>query len=379
MIIKYAKGVTSKQGRTGWPDGTFEDEHGRDGFAGEASMLYRAHPPTRWTRIEGNLRPRAIDSAAVEPSDMTDPGGVPTRLLFNDDVHISVSRRRDPMSYYMRNADGDEIYFVHEGVGTIETDYGPLAYETGDYVVIPKGTNYRVVPDTPDNFFLIIESRKGPTGFPERGMLGQHVPFDFALLQGPDPQPILDDGNDDGREYEVRIKRDDEWTSVFHDFCPLDAVGWTGDLCPFRLNIRDLRAPYSERTHLPPSTYATFQCPGFWVVTFQPKPFETAPDAERVPAYHRNVDYDEIVFTHSGRLMSRAEDQGAATLTLHPAGIHHGPNPRAFEGAKKADRMDAFLVNIDAEKPLRWTEAFTGAEDPDYWATFSDQLVPVAP
>lgn len=375
MIIRHVKGTTSRQARTGWPDGTFEDEHGRDGFSGEVSMLYRAHPPTRWTRIKGSLRPRAVASLAVHPTDMTDAGGVPIRMLHNDDMALYVSRRREPMSYYMRNADGDEIHFVHEGSGTIETDYGPLDYEPGDYVVIPKGTNYRTVPRTTQNFVLIIEARSGPVGFPDRGLLGQHVPFDFALVQSPEPEPILDEEG----EYEVRIKRADEWTSVYYGFCPLDAVGWTGNLCPYKLNIRDLRAPHSERTHLPPSSYATFQFTGVSVVTFQPKPFETAPDAYRVPSYHRNVDYDEIMFTHFGRLMSRAEDQGVGTLTLHPAGIHHGPNPRAFEGSMKTDRMDAYLVAVDTKQPVKWTEAFTGAEDPDYWTTFSEELVPITP
>ncbi|MHA6795638.1 homogentisate 1,2-dioxygenase [Pseudonocardia bannensis] len=375
MEIRHAKGVTSRQARTGWPEGTYEDEHGRNGFSGEVSMLYRAHPPTRWTRIEGDLKPRAIDSLAVQPTDQLDPAGIPERILHNSDVHVYVSRRREAMSYYMRNADGDEIYFVHTGRGTVESDYGPLPYETGDYVVVPKGTNYRIVPDVPDNFFLIVESRKGPVTFPDRGLFGQHLPFDFALLQTPDPQPAPDET--EPREYELRIKRADRWTRVYHDFCPLDVVGWTGNLSVYKLNVRDLRGPSSERTHLPPISYATFQCPGFWVVTFQPKPFETAPDAVRVPSYHRNVDYDEVVFTHSGRLMSRAADQGAATLTLHPAGIHHGPNPRAFEAAKKLDRMEAYLVNIDSEQPLAWTQAFTDAEDPGYWATFSDQPVRV--
>jgi homogentisate 1,2-dioxygenase len=371
MLIRHVKGITSRQARTGWPAGTYEDEHGRNGFAGEASMLYRSHPPTRWTRIEGDLKPRAADGRAVQTTDSPDAGGVPERLLYNDDVHLYVSRRREPMSYYMRNGDGDEIHFVHEGSGTFETDYGPLPYEPGDYIVIPKGTNYRVVPDNAENYFFIIESRRGPVAFPERGILGQHVPFDFALLESPEPRPILDQNG----EYEVRIKRGDEWTSVFYDFCPLDVVGWTGNLSVYKINIRDLRAPSSDRTHLPPSAYATFQCPGIWVVTFQPKPFETAPDAVRVPGYHRNVDYDEVVFTHSGQLMSRAEGQGGATITLHPAGVHHGPNPRAFVAVTKSDRMEAYLVNVDSEKPYQRTEAFTAAEDPNYWASFSDQLM----
>jgi homogentisate 1,2-dioxygenase len=374
MKIRHAKGVTSRQGRTSWPEGTYEDEHGREGFAGEATMLYRTHPPTRWKRIEGNLKPRAANSLAIVPSDQLDPGGVPSRVLYNDAVHVYVSRRSEAMNYYMRNGDGDEIHFVHEGSGTIETDFGPLRYERGDYIVIPAATTYRVIPDSADNnFTLIIESRRGAVGFPERGVLGHQVPFDFAILECPEPEPILEELG----EYEVRIKRDDEWTSVFYDFCPLDVVGWTGDLTVYKLNVRDLRAPHSERIHLPPSTYATFECPGFWVVTFQPKPFETDPTASRVPGFHRNIDYDEVVFTHEGRLMSRPEGQGGGTLTLHPAGIHHGPNMRAFEASKRVDRMDAYLVNIDSELPFKWTEAFTSVEDPDYWASFSDQLVPI--
>ena len=142
------KGKAASQAHVGLPPGTFEEEHGRKGFYGKSAHLYHTHPPTGWVRFEGKLRPHCFDLNRLEPTDLDDPQGQPVAFLGNRDVKLYVSRRAAPMPFYYRNADGDELIFVHRGAGTIETDFGPLPFERGDYIVMPRAVTYRIVPDT---------------------------------------------------------------------------------------------------------------------------------------------------------------------------------------------------------------------------------------
>ena len=146
-MIHYSKGRVPRQAHVSIPVGLFEEEHGREGFAGRVSQFYRLHPPTEWTRIEGPLRPRGINTYALNTPDRRDPQGMPLRVFYNDDAAISISRRSETMPYCFRNADGDELHFIHKGEGLLRSDYGPLRYEEGDYILIPKGTSYQIVPD----------------------------------------------------------------------------------------------------------------------------------------------------------------------------------------------------------------------------------------
>jgi len=173
-MFPLKKGKTTNQAHVGLPEGTFEEEHGRKGFYGKSAHLYHTHPPTGWIRFEGKLRPHCFDLNRLKPDDLNDAEGLPAAFLGNDDVRVSVSRRSDPMPFYFRNADGDELYFVHRGRGKIETDFGPLDFEPGDYINIPRAVTYRIVPETRDNFFLIIQS-KHEFEQPEKGLLGQHA------------------------------------------------------------------------------------------------------------------------------------------------------------------------------------------------------------
>ena len=145
-MIHYSKGKVAKQAHVGIPEGVFEEEHGRQGFAGRVSQFYHLHPPNEWTRIEGPLRPRGINTYALETPDRRDPKAGPLPLFYNQDVTISLSRRSAAMPHCFRNADGDELYFIHKGTGLLRTEYGPVRYEEGDYILIPKGTNYRMIP-----------------------------------------------------------------------------------------------------------------------------------------------------------------------------------------------------------------------------------------
>ena len=372
-MIHHAKGTISRQGGVNTPEGTYEESFGRQGFFGPQAKLYRRHPTTAWSRIEGPLQPRAVRAYDVRPDDLIDANGLPATLLYNDDVSLAVSRRQESMPFFFRNGDGDELHFIHQGEGRFECDFGVLPFEPGDYILIPRGTNYRFVYATSENFSLIIESRTA-MGFPERGIIGQHAPFDYTLLDTPELEPARDD--DDGREWELRIKKRGQYTSVFYDFYPLDVVGWHGSLSVLKLNVRDIRPLMSDRIHLPPSAHTTFQAEGFVVCTFVPRPLEGDPSARRVPSYHRNVDYDEVFFTHRGEfaLSGKPGARPMGVLTVNPAGLHHGPQPGVEEASrrnwKQHGRMEFTAINLDTEQPVQLTEIARSAEIPDYYTNW---------
>lgn len=359
-MFQWSKGRITRQAHVDVPEGTYEDEHGRRGFLGRASQLYRLHPPVEATRIEGVVRPRAFIVGRTRPTDAQDSRGEAVCIARNEDASLWVSRRAAPMPFYVRNADGDELRFVHRGRGRLETDYGPLDYEEGDYLVIPKGTTYRVLPDGGAQLTLILECR-GEVTLPDRGLLGRHVPFDPSLLVTPEPEPLPDEG----REWELRIKARGGVTSAFYDFNPIDVVGWKGELTVMKLNVRDLRAVFSDRAHVPPSANCTFVAPGVMVNTFVPRPLEE-PNVLRVPFYHNNIDYDELFFFHQGDFRHIGLEPGA--LVHQPQGIHHGPSRRELEASRTtpALRTEATRVNIDLERPLDITPQGEVAEIADY-------------
>ena len=364
------KGKTAQQAHAGLPEGTFEEEHGRRGFYGKSAHLYHTHPPTGWIRFEGKLRPHCIDCNKLRPTDLDDPKGSPVTFIGNSDVRLSISRRSAPMPFYFRNADGDELYFIHRGKGVIETDFGPLAFEPGDYIILPRAVTYRVIPETSDNFFLIIESK---TEFeqPDKGLIGQHALYDPAVIVTPEPRPILDDS----REWEIRIKTGEEFSSVVYPFNPMDVVGWKGDLTAWKINLRDIRPVMSHRAHLPPSAHTTFVTHGAVVCSFVPRPLEEDPDAVRVPFFHRNTDYDEFIFYHDGDFFSR-DNIKPGMVTLHPRGIHHGPHPGALAGQKKKTHTDEYAVMLDGLNPIDVLPAGEAAEWQEYWKSWMGPAAP---
>ncbi len=298
---------------------------------------------------------------------MHDAEGEPTTFLGNNDVQLSVSRRSKPMPFYFRNSDGDELYFVHRGEGTIETDFGPLAYEKGDYIVLPRSVTYRVVPNVEDNFFLIIQS-KAEFDQPDRGLLGQHALYDAAALTVPDPAPGAAEENEEG-EWEVRIRCEGEISKVFYPFNPLDVVGWKGDLTTWKINLRDIRPVMSHRAHLPPSAHTTFVTQGAVVCSFLPRPLEQDADALKVPFFHRNTDYDEFLFYHDGDFFSK-DNIEPGFATLHPRGIHHGPHPKALANQGKKTHTDEYAVMLDGLNPIHVLPAGEQVEWEDYWASW---------
>lgn len=368
-MLPLTKGQITPQAHVALPPGTYEEEHGRDGFYGPVSHLYRTHPPVAWTRIEGPLRPQAFDTRKILYPNM--PGLIENRfpLLYNQDVRMSVVTLEQAMPYLFRNADGDDVFFVHAGQGRLETDFGPVQYERGDYIVLPKGTTYRFLPVDATKL-LWIES-KTRIRQPDRGLLGQHALYDPAVIKTPTPDVSAD--GDNQNEWEVRIQRGGEYTKVFYPFYPIDVIGWKGDLSVWQLNIRDIRPVMSHRYHLAPSVHSTFQGNDFVICTFVPRPLEQDPEAMRVPFFHRNIDYDEVIFYHDGDFFSR-DGVDAGMITLHPAGIHHGPHPKALENSHQKTETDEYAVMLDAKNPLKITETARRTEWAEYHLSWQGYL-----
>jgi homogentisate 1,2-dioxygenase len=367
-MFPLSRGKVAKQAHVGLPEGTFEEEHGREAFEGRASHLYRTHPPTAWIRVEGDLRPRAYDLTGLKSADREDPGAEWQRILWNEDVAIYVSRLGEAMPHFLRDSDGDLCYFVHRGEGTLETDYGPMRFRSGDYLIVPKGTTHRVVPETDDTFLYIIEGR-GEYRLPDKGILGKHALFDPGVLGTPEPQPHDEEG-----EFVVRVKRDHRYTTLVYPFHPLDVVGWQGDLCPLRLHVEDFRPVVSPRYHLPPSVHITWDCDGFEIGTFAPRPTETGdPTALRVPFFHSNIDRDEVLFYHRGQFFSRA-GIGEAFITHHPQGLHHGPQAAAIEASKTKEFADEYAVMVEVERPLQTEGALETVEVEGYATSWAKGL-----
>jgi homogentisate 1,2-dioxygenase len=343
------EGETSRQAHANLPVGTYERELGKEGFFGPATHMYHRHPPTGWTSWEGPLRPRAFDLVKLEAAD-TSPWRAP-EILGNAALRLRYWHLPGSMPDLARNGDGDELLFVHDGAGDLYSDYGHLAITAGDYLVLPRGTMWRIDCARPMTI-LMIEATGSSYQLPDRGLVGAHAIFDPAILD----VPAIDDAfraQQGEREWKVRIKRRGVVSTVTYPFNPLDAVGWTGDLAPVRLNVKDIRPLMSHRFHLPPSAHTTFVADRFVVCTFTPRPFETDPGAIKVPFFHNNDDYDEVIFYHAGDFFSR-DNIHPGMMSFHPCGFTHGPHPKALQSmlTPKKPGTDEYAVMIDARDAL---------------------------
>lgn len=367
-MIPYIKGRVTPQAHVGVPEGTFEEEYARNGFSGRYAHLYRSEAPVNWIDIDGPLRPQAFDlnlTSGLEEDFLKSR----VSYLENKDVRILFSKLSRPMKYYFRNADGDEVIFVHVGAGIIETDFGPLQYEPGDYIIIPRGTVYRLLP-TQASEFLIVESFS-EVRIPDKGMLGQHALFDPAVLKT--PEPLASNHKSPRGRYELKIQRCAEITTLTYPFCPLNTVGWKGTLTVWQLNVRDIRPVLSDRYHLPPSAHSTFVANNFVICTFLPRPLENGdPLAMKVPFYHSNIDFDEVLFYHQGQFFSRAGIK-TGMMTFHPQGIHHGPQNQAVDRTANIKATNEIAVMIDTKNPLFATPQVEKIESKDYWKSWMDK------
>lgn len=344
------EGTASRQAHADLPNGTYEREISKDGFFGPASFFYHKHPPTGWVSFEGPLRPHAFDLNRV-PKDQGSPWQA-AEVLYNAHTRIRFWNLAAPMDHLVRNADGDELLFVHEGHGELYCDYGHLSLSAGDYVVIPRGTMWRIAVKQPLSA-LLIEAVNGSYWLPDKGLLGGHALFDPAMLDVPQMDAAFHAQQADDRPWQVHVKRRNAISVVTYPFNPLDAIGWHGDLAVVRINVKDIRPLMSHRYHLPPSAHTTFVADRFVVCTFVPRPFETDPGAIKIPFFHNNDDYDEVIFYHAGDFFSR-DNIAPGMMTLHPCGFTHGPHPKALKNmlVQSKPATDEYAVMIDTRDAL---------------------------
>jgi len=355
-----ASGLYTKQAHVRVPKDHFEEEHGRKGFFGRVSHLYHTTPPVNWVNIEGPLKPRSIKPIF----DFQAPKNTFTSLLYNQDCHLYFAEFNENQKNYFRNADADELFFIHHGSGKLETTYGHLFFKKGDYVVIPRGTTYKFFHDHQTKM-LKIESQS-EFEQPQRGILGPNALYDQTAIKTPEAQI----GSENLSEYVLEIKRLNQITKVTYKHNPLSVVGWKGSLYPFSLSIYDFCPVMSHKYHMPPSAHTTFVAKNFVVCSFVERPLEDSKEGVlKVPFYHSNIDYDEVLFYHQGNFFSR-DNIAAGAITFHPQGIHHGPHPKAFKSANDKTHTDEFAVMLDARNPLLQSEWFSKHENQDYWKSW---------
>lgn len=372
--IRFSRsaGVASRQAHADLPPGTFEREMSKEGFFGPASFFHHKHPPTGWSHFEGPLRPHAFDLKRLTQVDGS-PWSAPL-VLGNAHCQLRWWQLPGSMDHLVRNADGDQLLFVHAGQGELYCDFGRLVIEAGDYIVLPRGTMWRIACSAPMQL-LMIEASNDTLQLPERGLLGPHALFDPAMLDLPEMDQAFRAQQDES-PWRLHIKRRDQVSVASFPYNPLDAIGWHGDLCACRINVRDFRPVNSHRYHLPPSVHGTFVARRFVVCTFAPRPFETDPGTLKVPFFHNNDDFDEVLFYHAGDFFSR-DNIRAGMLSFHPAGFTHGPHPKALERMFHQPKAatDEYAVMLDARDPLAIGPAAAAGE----WAGYVDSWKGAAP
>jgi homogentisate 1,2-dioxygenase len=363
ILLPQVEGTASRQAHCDLPDGTFEREMGREGFFGPATHLYHTHAPTGWTSWEGPTRPHAFDTR-----EMKTLGASPwdaTTMLSNATCQMRMWSLESAMDHLVRNADGDELLFIHNGAGSLFCDFGHMTYRDGDYVVLPRGTMWRLEPSERTDV-LMIESTGGSYELPDRGSLGPHAVFDPGVLE----TSHLDDAffaQQGEEEWKVVMKRRSALSTITYPFNPLDATGWKGNMSAVKLNWRDIRPVMSARYHVPPSAHTTFVGNRFVICTFCPRPIESDPGALKVPFYHSNDDYDEVLFYHRGDFFSRDNiEQGM--ITFHPSGFPHGPHPKAYRASMENPKTatDEVAVMVDTRDALDLSDAAMAVENVDY-------------
>jgi homogentisate 1,2-dioxygenase len=357
--LRQHEGTASRQAHVRLPAGTYEREISKDGFFGPSAQFHHKHKPTDWIAFEGAIRPRAFDLNKLAEA-RTSPWAAPI-VMSNVSLQVRLWRLEEKMPELARNSDGDQMLFIHEGSGHLFCDYGHLEYRDGDYLIIPRGTMWRLEPTAP-TMSLMIEATNDSFTLPEKGLVGRHAIFDPAMLD----TPVIDEAfraQQDERTWRVSVKRRGELSAVTFPFNPLDAVGWHGDLSVVRINWRDIRPLMSHRAHLPPSAHTTFVAGRFVVCTFVPRPLESDPEALRLPFFHSNDDYDEIIFYHKGSFFSR-DNIYPGMMTVHPTGFTHGPHPKAFAAATQGGKKetDEVAVMIDTRDAVDLAALPAGVE-----------------
>ncbi|MDT4987367.1 MAG: homogentisate 1,2-dioxygenase [Micromonosporaceae bacterium] len=366
------------------PDGSLYAEEliGQEGFSSDSSLLYHRHLPTAivaaeefappaWSRQPNlPLKPRHLRTHRLDPGAAgADPILGRQHLLANDDCRISYSIAERPSVLY-RNAIGDECVYVESGRATVESIFGSIEVGEGDYVVIPTAVTHRIVPLDGPLRTLVIEAT-GHIGPPRRylsvrGQLLEHSPYCERDLRAP-AEPLLVDATDT----EVYVQHRRGWTRYVYANHPFDVVGWDGCLYPWVFSIHDFE-PITGRLHQPPPVHQTFAGPNFVICSFVPRKVDYHPLAIPIPYNHHNVDSDEMIFYTGGNYEARrGSGIELGSISLHPSGFTHGPQPGAVERALGADHFDELAVMVDTFRPLDLCEPAQTCEDPEYawsWA-----------
>lgn len=364
------------------PDGGLyaEELFSTKGFESAYSLLYHMRPPTAtldvrpWDRASVRLLPndplRNRHFKTHELPLRTGNGDAidsRTPLLGNSDVVISVAQADRPMEYFYRNTGGDELLFIHHGTGLLETQFGELAYRENDYLIVPTGTTYRVVPSSPTR--MLVHECSGSVKIPrkyrnEYGQLEEHAPYyerDFRV-------PVLRPPVETQGEYEIRVTNGGRHATYVVQNHPCDVVGWDGYCYPYAFNLEEF-APITGKLHQPPPAHATFESPGAAYCAFVPRLFDYHPQAIPVPYNHSSVDCDEVLYYVSGNFMSRRGVE-AGSITLHAAGAPHGPQPGAVEASLGKTSTDEIAVMVDTFRPLQLAEAAFECEDSAYFRSW---------
>ncbi len=357
-------------------DGSLFSEQvmGTKGFSGVEAILYHHYPPTAILKVEdlGPARIELEDEGALrhrhfKTGDVPPRGDVVTGrqyMLSNGDVALAICRPVEDQDYFYRNGQGDELLFVHEGEGRLETSFGILPYRRGDYLYLPIGCTYRFAPVGGTTRLLVIETM-GEITTPRRyrnehGQLLEHSPYCERDIR---PPQMLEPRDERG-EFEVRVRAHGRITRHVLDHHPFDVVGWDGYLYPYAFNIEDFE-PITGRVHQPPPVHQTFQGPNFVVCSFVPRLFDYHPLGIPAPYNHSNVESDEVIYYVEGNFMSRKGIE-EASITVHPSGLPHGPHPGTVEASIGKERTEELAVMVDTFRPLRVAREALPYEDPAY-------------
>ena len=357
----------------------YEQLFGTIGFEGMSSLMYHVHRPTMVREIgvavdlapkiavNRNMAARKLIGFQVASQDDYLESRVP--LLVNADIHIGLAAPRQSLrDYFYKNADADELLFIHRGSGILRSMLGNIRFEYGDYLVIPRGMIYQIDFDTEDNRLLYAESFH-PIYTPKRyrnwfGQLLEHSPFcerDYKL-----PENL--ETHDETGDFVMKIKKQGLLHTLHYASHPFDVVGWDGYNFPYGFSIHNFE-PITGRVHQPPPVHQTFETKAFVVCSFCPRLYDYHPKAIPAPYNHSNIDSDEMLYYVDGDFMSR-NDIARGHITLHPSGIPHGPHPGAYERSIGKKETQELAVMIDTFKPLMITEAALAIDDGIYYQSW---------
>ena len=365
------------------PDGNLyaEELFSTEGFSNDSSLLYHVHPPTQIIRTgqpinampepagDRGLQHRSFEGFGIKPAAGFLESRVP--VLVNNDVHVVLAAPQQGMQDdFYKNADADELLFVHEGSGTLLTQYGELPFSYGDYVVIPRGTVWQIRFNGSNNRLFIVESFS-PVRFPKKylsryGQLLEHAPYCERDVRPPRNLQT----HDERGEFLIRTKKRGMLYSIWYAAHPFDVVGWDGCCYPFSFSIHDFE-PITGRVHQPPPVHQTFESNNYVVCSFVPRLFDYHPLSVPAPYNHSNIDSDELIYYVDGDFMSR-KHVTRGMITLHPGGIPHGPHPGAVEKSIGAKETRELAVMVDTFHPLMLTKAALEIENNNYTMSWSE-------